>query len=67
MAAVHLHVSPMMLTFGRALSQLGLVKYVLVAERKRAHQGVAVISSHEVIDYLMGWRRPGGPVVKTHA
>lgn len=44
-----LHVSPMMLMFGRALLQPGLVKYAVVAERKGAQQGAALMSPHEVI------------------
>lgn len=42
-------VSPMMMMFGRALLQPGLLKYVVVAEKRGAHQGDAVMSPHEII------------------
>ena len=44
-----LHVSPMMMMFGRALLQPGLLKYVVVAEKRGAHQGDGVMSPHEII------------------
>lgn len=44
-----------MLMFGRVLLEPGLVKYVVVAERKGAHQGITVMSYHVVIDDIMEW------------
>lgn len=50
----HLHVSPVMLMFGRVLLQPGFCKVCcMVAQRKGAHQGAAMMSFHEVTNDLM--------------